>query len=180
MTLIALVSDAPDTKELKELSLAINTSEGMVLIVGCSHPGIEKIVEAAASINPKFHLLAGGFHLVAAPDDVIAKTVAALRDTFKVETVAPGHCAGEPMFAALKKAYGDRYLYAGLGTTLPLGLKMGSDVRRGEGPALQEDDLTAFRRLARREDPLAYGRKFTNKSFASGYAPATSPRYRLS
>jgi 7,8-dihydropterin-6-yl-methyl-4-(beta-D-ribofuranosyl)aminobenzene 5'-phosphate synthase len=63
----------------------------MVLIVGCSHPGIEKIVEAAASINPKFHLLAGGFHLVAAPDDVIAKTVASLRDTFKVETLAPGH-----------------------------------------------------------------------------------------
>ena len=58
------------------------------------------------------------------------------------------------MFAALKKAYGDRYLYAGLGPTLKLGLKMGSDVRRGEGPALQEDDLTAFRRLARREDPF--------------------------
>jgi len=48
MTLIALVSDAPGTKELKELSLAVSTSEGMVLVVGCSHPGIEKIVEAAA------------------------------------------------------------------------------------------------------------------------------------
>jgi 7,8-dihydropterin-6-yl-methyl-4-(beta-D-ribofuranosyl)aminobenzene 5'-phosphate synthase len=36
MTLIALVSDAPGTKELKELSLAVNTSEGMVLMVGCS------------------------------------------------------------------------------------------------------------------------------------------------
>ena len=50
--LIALVSDAPGTKELKELSLAVNTAEGMVLIVGCSHPGIDKIVEAAAAINP--------------------------------------------------------------------------------------------------------------------------------
>jgi 7,8-dihydropterin-6-yl-methyl-4-(beta-D-ribofuranosyl)aminobenzene 5'-phosphate synthase len=47
LTLIALVSDAPGTKELKELSLAVNTSEGMVLVVGCSHPGIERIVEAA-------------------------------------------------------------------------------------------------------------------------------------
>jgi 7,8-dihydropterin-6-yl-methyl-4-(beta-D-ribofuranosyl)aminobenzene 5'-phosphate synthase len=53
ITLIALVSDAPGTKELKELSLAVNTTEGIVLVVGCSHPGIEKIVEAAASINPK-------------------------------------------------------------------------------------------------------------------------------
>src|SRR6266481_3064091 len=51
ITLIALVSDAPGTKELKELSLAVNTAEGMVLVVGCSHPGIDKIVEAAAAIN---------------------------------------------------------------------------------------------------------------------------------
>ena len=154
MTLIALVSDAPGTKELKELSLAVNTSEGLVLVVGCSHPGIEKIVEAAAAINPKIHLIAGGFHLVVAPDDVIAKAVAALKDTFKVESIAPGHCTGEPTFAALKKAFGDRYLYAGLGTTLPLGANTGSDLRRGEGPALQQDDLTTYRRLARREDPF--------------------------
>ena len=154
ITLIALVSDAPGTKELKELSLAVNTPEGLVLVVGCSHPGIERIVEAAASINPKIHLISGGFHLVVASDDVIAKAVAALKDTFKVESIAPGHCTGEPTFAALKKAFGDQYLYAGLGTTLPLGAKTGSDVRRGEGPALQQDDLTTYRRLARREDPF--------------------------
>jgi 7,8-dihydropterin-6-yl-methyl-4-(beta-D-ribofuranosyl)aminobenzene 5'-phosphate synthase len=153
ITLIALVSDAPGTKELKELSLAVNTPEGLVLVVGCSHPGIEKIVETAVSINPKIHLIAGGFHLVVASDDVVARTVAALKDTFKVESVAPGHCTGEPTFAALKKAFGDQYLYAGLGTTLPFGAKTGSDMRRGEGPALQQDDLTTYRRLARREDP---------------------------
>jgi len=67
------VSDAPGTRELKELSLAVNTSDGVVLVVGCSHPGIEKIVEAATAINPKIRLIAGGFHLVAAPDEVIAR-----------------------------------------------------------------------------------------------------------
>src|SRR6478735_6351044 len=140
ISLIALVSDAPGTKELKELSLAVNTSEGVVLVVGCSHPGIEKIVEAAAAINPKIHIVAGGFHLVAAPDDVIAKAVTALKDTFKVESIAPGHCTGEPTFAALRKAIGDRYLYAGLGTTLPLRANNDSDMRRGEGPALQRSE----------------------------------------
>src|SRR6184192_990515 len=53
ITLIALLSDAPGTKELKELSLAIDTPEGIVLLVGCSHPGIETIVEAAAKINKR-------------------------------------------------------------------------------------------------------------------------------
>jgi 7,8-dihydropterin-6-yl-methyl-4-(beta-D-ribofuranosyl)aminobenzene 5'-phosphate synthase len=154
VTLIALVSDVPGTRELKELSLAVNTSEGLVLVVGCSHPGIEKIVEAAAAINPRISLIAGGFHLVVAPDEIIARAITALKDTFKVENVAPGHCTGEPTFSALKKAFGDRYLYAGLGTTLPLGAKTGSYIRRGEGPALEQDDLTTYSRLARREDPF--------------------------
>jgi len=154
IALLALVSDAPGTRELKELSLAVNTADGIVLVVGCSHPGIEKIVEAATAINPRIRLIAGGFHLVVAPDDAIARTVATLKDTFKVENIAPGHCTGEPTFAALKRAYGDRYLYAGVGTSLPLGPDMGSVGRRGEGPGVQQDDLATYRKLAQREDPF--------------------------
>jgi 7,8-dihydropterin-6-yl-methyl-4-(beta-D-ribofuranosyl)aminobenzene 5'-phosphate synthase len=154
ITLIALVSDAPGTKELKELSLAVNTTDGLVLVVGCSHPGIEKIVEAAATINPKISLIAGGFHLVAAQDDAIAKIVAALKNTFKVENIAPGHCTGEPTFAALKQAFGSSHIYAGVGTSLALGPSMGGVERRGEGPSLDEDDMTTYRKLASREDPF--------------------------
>jgi 7,8-dihydropterin-6-yl-methyl-4-(beta-D-ribofuranosyl)aminobenzene 5'-phosphate synthase len=116
--LIALVSDKPGTLEVRELSLAINTPEGMIILVGCSHPGIENIVEAATAINQRIHFIAGGFHLVVAPDPDIERTVTALHDRFKVEYVAPGHCTGEPAFTALKKAFGDHYIYAGLGTTV--------------------------------------------------------------
>jgi 7,8-dihydropterin-6-yl-methyl-4-(beta-D-ribofuranosyl)aminobenzene 5'-phosphate synthase len=106
-----------------------------VLLVGCSHPGIDKIVEAAAAINPKIHLIVGGFHLVVAPDDVITKAVAALKNAFKVENAAPGHCTGEPTFAALKQAFGNRYIYAGVGASLRLGSGTGVGERRGERPA---------------------------------------------
>jgi 7,8-dihydropterin-6-yl-methyl-4-(beta-D-ribofuranosyl)aminobenzene 5'-phosphate synthase len=152
ITLIALVSDAPGTRELKELSLAVNTADGIVLVVGCSHPGIERIVEAAVAINPRIRLIAGGFHLVVAPDDVVMKVTTALKDRFKVEYIAPGHCTGEPTFGALKKAFGDKYLYAGLGTSISLGPNPGSSVRRGEGPV--PEDLVVYRRLAAREDPF--------------------------
>jgi 7,8-dihydropterin-6-yl-methyl-4-(beta-D-ribofuranosyl)aminobenzene 5'-phosphate synthase len=123
--LLALVSDKPGTLELRELSLAINTPDGMVIVVGCSHPGIDKIVEAASAINPRIHLIAGGFHLVVSSDTDIEKIVTALHDTFKVRYVAPGHCTGEPAFTALKKAFGDRYLYAGLGTTVAVSATSG-------------------------------------------------------
>jgi 7,8-dihydropterin-6-yl-methyl-4-(beta-D-ribofuranosyl)aminobenzene 5'-phosphate synthase len=116
VTLIALVSDTPGTRELKELSLAIDTPDGLVLMVGCSHPGIEAIVAEAVKINRHVHLIAGGFHLVVAQDDIIDRVVSALHDTYKVDYVAPGHCTGEPAFAALQKAFGPRYVYAGLGS----------------------------------------------------------------
>jgi 7,8-dihydropterin-6-yl-methyl-4-(beta-D-ribofuranosyl)aminobenzene 5'-phosphate synthase len=118
--LISLVSDKPGTLELHELSLAIKAPNGMVLVVGCSHPGIDKIVEAASTIDPRIHLIVGGFHLVVASDADIQKIVTALHDTFNVQYIAPGHCTGEPAFTALKKAFGDRYLFAGLGTTFAL------------------------------------------------------------
>lgn len=119
--LIALVSDKPGTLELRELSLAIDTPDGMVIVVGCSHPGIDKIVAAAAAINSRIHFMAGGFHLLVSNAQEIETIVATLRDTFKVAFVAPGHCTGEPTFTALKETFGDRYLYAGLGTTFALG-----------------------------------------------------------
>src|ERR1700758_4106728 len=118
--LISLISDKPGTLELHELSLAIKAPNGIVLVVGCSHPGIDKIVEAASTIDPRIHLIVGGFHLVVASDADIQKIVTALHDTFNVQYIAPGHCTGEPAFTALKKAFGDRYLFAGLGTAFAL------------------------------------------------------------
>jgi 7,8-dihydropterin-6-yl-methyl-4-(beta-D-ribofuranosyl)aminobenzene 5'-phosphate synthase len=157
ITLIALVSDAPGTKELKELSLAINTADGIVLVVGCSHPGIERIVAEAAKINPHIHFIAGGFHLVAAQDPAIEEIVTTLHDTYKVDYIAPGHCTGEPTFAALQKTFGDHYLYAGLGTTLELGANPRPASDRRAMNALDGGDLHTYRTLLAQSDDLNAG-----------------------
>ena len=146
--LIALVSDLPGTKELKELSLAINTPEGLILVVGCSHPGIDKIVEAASAINPKIHYVVGGFHLVTAQDDAIAKIATTLKDTWKVENIAPGHCTGEPTFVALREAFGSRYVYAGVGTVL----RVGAPEKRADNGSLVH--LAAFPLIEREHEQL--------------------------
>lgn len=118
--LISLVSSNPGTLELHELSLAIKTPRGLVVIVGCSHPGIENILAEASTIDPHISLIAGGLHLVTTVDQEIRRIAAALHDTWKVDYVAPGHCTGEPAFTALAEAFGSRYIYAGLGLTIPL------------------------------------------------------------
>jgi 7,8-dihydropterin-6-yl-methyl-4-(beta-D-ribofuranosyl)aminobenzene 5'-phosphate synthase len=68
--------------EVREISLAIDTPDGVVLIVGCSHPTIEKIVEAAKNvINKPVHLVLGGLHLLPAKDDQITSIALSLRAT---------------------------------------------------------------------------------------------------
>ena len=148
--LIALVSDKPGTLELRELSLAIDTPEGIVLVVGCSHPGVDTIVEAASAINPHIHLVLGGYHLVVASDAEIARVTHALHDTWRVDYVAPGHCTGEPSFAALKKAFGKRYVYAGLGTTFLLGrdVRTTAHAAHNDTETLSSNDMKTYRALA--------------------------------
>jgi 7,8-dihydropterin-6-yl-methyl-4-(beta-D-ribofuranosyl)aminobenzene 5'-phosphate synthase len=120
MYLIALVSDTPGTLEVHELSLAIRTPDGLVLVVGCSHPGVEHILQEASAIDPHINLLLGGLHQIQAPDPEVERIARVLHDQYKLDRIAPGHCTGEPEFAALKKTFGDHYLYAGVGSVVDL------------------------------------------------------------
>ena len=114
------VSTSPGTLELKELSLAIKTPRGVILIVGCSHPGVEHIMQEATAIDPRISILFGGLHQIQKPDPEVERIASVLHDQYKLERVAPGHCTGEPEFAALKRAFGDHYVYAGVGSVVDL------------------------------------------------------------
>jgi len=118
--LVFTISKTPGTLELRELSLVLRGPEGLSVIVGCSHPGIEEILQAASAIGPHVHFLCGGLHLVSTPETEIDRLVDNLKNKWKLEKVAPGHCTGEPAFLRLQKAFGDDYLYAGAGTRLEI------------------------------------------------------------
>jgi 7,8-dihydropterin-6-yl-methyl-4-(beta-D-ribofuranosyl)aminobenzene 5'-phosphate synthase len=139
--------------EVKEISLAIDTPDGIVLIVGCSHPTIEKIVEVAKNtINKPIHLVLGGTHLLPAKDDQITSIALLLRDAWGVRFVAPVHCTGEPAFAILKETFGERYIYAGLGTTVLLGPKVTTKAEAGQPikDAMDEEDFSNYRQAMAR------------------------------
>jgi 7,8-dihydropterin-6-yl-methyl-4-(beta-D-ribofuranosyl)aminobenzene 5'-phosphate synthase len=116
--LVPTISQTPGTLELREVSLAIRGPDGLIVVDGCSHAGVEKILEAVTKIDPHVHILFGGLHLVQAPDPEVARLSSALREQWKLDYVAIGHCTGEPMFAALQKTFGEKYIYAGAGTVV--------------------------------------------------------------
>jgi 7,8-dihydropterin-6-yl-methyl-4-(beta-D-ribofuranosyl)aminobenzene 5'-phosphate synthase len=118
--LLSVQSDKPGTREMNELSLAVRTPRGLAVVVGCSHPGVEKILEQAAKIDPKLYLVTGGFHLVRTPEAEVQRVAGVLQNALKVERVAPSHCTSELGFSVFRKLFGARFDEAGLGASIPL------------------------------------------------------------
>jgi len=117
---ITTKSQKPGTMEMNEVSLAIRTPLGLAVVVGCSHPGVEKILEEAEKIDSDLYTVTGGFHLVLTPDDEVRRVAGLLRDRFRIERVAPGHCTSELGFAVFQESFGERFDPAGVGASIPL------------------------------------------------------------
>ena len=101
---------------LPELSLALNTGKGQVLITGCSHSGVERIAEAAKNATQdRIDLVYGGFHLIPFDKAKIEAIAGYLKNDLGVRRVAPAHCTGHLAFGVLRALYGEQYVYAGLG-----------------------------------------------------------------
>jgi 7,8-dihydropterin-6-yl-methyl-4-(beta-D-ribofuranosyl)aminobenzene 5'-phosphate synthase len=113
-------SEKPGTLEMNEVSLAVRTPRGLAVVVGCSHPGVEHILENAAKIDARLFTVVGGFHLVQTPEAEIRRVATQLRDTLKLERVAPAHCTSELGFAVFLEQFKGRIDHAGVGSIVAL------------------------------------------------------------
>jgi len=103
-----------------EVSLVVETGRGLVVIVGCSHPGVASIVGKVADLyGEKIYALIGGFHLINADATRISKTVAKLRE-LGVENIYTGHCTGLRAESMLLESYGEKFhrIYTGMKITI--------------------------------------------------------------
>ena len=101
---------------LPELSLSLATDEGEILIVGCSHSSVQKIIqETKEYTNKQINFLYGGYHMLPYGRNEINTIASQLRNDFGVKKVAPAHCTGHLAFKILKDTYGENYVFAGLG-----------------------------------------------------------------
>lgn len=98
-----------------EGALAIKTDKGLVILVGCSHPGVVNIVEQATrDIGVKPYIVLGGFHMSGASPQDVQKVVSQLVE-MDVEKIYPLHCSGDNVRSYLADHYKDNYGGGGVG-----------------------------------------------------------------
>ena len=101
---------------LKEQSLVVETSQGLVVITGCAHPGIVDIVRRAkALVDEEVYLVLGGFHLGGTSTAEIRGIVEEFQQ-LGVQRVAPCHCSGDAARRLFGETYGDDFIPVGVGS----------------------------------------------------------------
>ena len=101
---------------LDDMSLYLDTREGLVIVSSCSHAGIVNIVIQGTKLTGQTRIRAvvGGFHLLDADEERVRLTVKTLKD-MGVEQVHTGHCTGLKAETAFLDSFGERFeeLYSG-------------------------------------------------------------------
>jgi 7,8-dihydropterin-6-yl-methyl-4-(beta-D-ribofuranosyl)aminobenzene 5'-phosphate synthase len=112
---------------IKEQALAIRTESGVVIITGCAHPGVARMVRRGikASVpgdgldETPVALVVGGFHLLDQSPGQIEALIADF-ESLHVRRVCPTHCTGDRAIAMFAKAFGEGYIPGGAGQVITL------------------------------------------------------------
>ena len=104
-----------------EEALAINVEgRGLVILVGCSHPGVANIVAKAKNdLGVKPYLVLGGFHMAGASELRCRETVERLIE-LGVEKIAPIHCSGDMIRSILEREYSPNWLKCHVGSVVEI------------------------------------------------------------
>jgi 7,8-dihydropterin-6-yl-methyl-4-(beta-D-ribofuranosyl)aminobenzene 5'-phosphate synthase len=106
---------------IKEQSLIIRTDKGLIVITGCAHPGIVKIVNTAKDLlDGEILLVTGGFHLEWAMKGNIEKIISDFKQ-MGVRYVGPCHCTGHKARSLFEKHFGKNYIDVGVGKVVTIG-----------------------------------------------------------
>lgn len=109
--------------QIKEQSLILETNRGLVIITGCSHPGIVNILERARAIHQKdIYLVFSGFHLLNHTRAQVREIITRFKD-LGVEQIGATHCTGKRAIEMFHKAYGDNFMPMGTGRVVQISMQ---------------------------------------------------------
>jgi 7,8-dihydropterin-6-yl-methyl-4-(beta-D-ribofuranosyl)aminobenzene 5'-phosphate synthase len=104
-----------------DYSMAIKTSKGLVVILGCAHAGIVNILNHFINKTGEKEIYAvlGGTHLGFANDDQIDETIKVL-DKYNIQKLGVSHCTGLSVSAKLFGKLKERFFFASVGASLEI------------------------------------------------------------
>lgn len=97
-------------------------NRGLVVISSCGHAGIInsiRQIQKATGIE-KVHAVVGGWHLAPAPDEIVAKTVEALKQ-IDPDYLIPMHCTGFNTITAIQREMPKKLIMPSTGTRVVFG-----------------------------------------------------------
>lgn len=110
-----IYSTGPMGDAIIEQSIVMPSTDGLVVMTGCAHPGIVNIAETARELQgDDLDLVLGGFHLNDTPAERVDEVIAQLQ-AMGVARAAPCHCTGDAAIARFADAYGDDFVRIGVG-----------------------------------------------------------------
>lgn len=101
-----------------DMALWIETSRGLVVVVGCSHAGVVNTLNHVRDLTggSRIHTVLGGFHLLNASRDRVDQTIRALA-SLGLERLVPCHCTGHGPIEEIKRALGELVCEGRAGST---------------------------------------------------------------
>jgi 7,8-dihydropterin-6-yl-methyl-4-(beta-D-ribofuranosyl)aminobenzene 5'-phosphate synthase len=102
-----------------DLSLALTTDKGLVILLGCAHAGVINIIEhfKEQSGEERICALIGGTHLGPASEEQFQSTLVALKH-YRIGKIGLSHCTGLNRGAQLFQEFSGRSFFAAAGTVL--------------------------------------------------------------
>lgn len=108
-------------KMYDEQMLVIDTEKGLVIFIGCSHPGIANCLNYAMKFfpNKKINTVFAGMHLEVVSNERFEKTVEFLKE-LEIERIIPVHCTGVIKACEIKRVFGEHCNIYGAGDSFDI------------------------------------------------------------
>lgn len=103
---------------IAEQALVLDTKQGLVVMTGCSHPGIvEMLKEIKTSFNKNIYMVFGGFHLLEKSEEEMDVIISAMKALGVVKCGAT-HCTGDKQIKMFRDSFGENYFDLGAGNII--------------------------------------------------------------
>ncbi len=99
--------------------LVVQSSHGLVVVLGCTHSGIINTLDHVLSLNDNrsIYAIVGGLHLVGASLERIRWTIKKIR-SYGIRYMGLCHCTGIEAYCELSRAFPDQCRYIPAGTVI--------------------------------------------------------------